>query len=342
MTTYIGKLSKNDCTISDSAANQSVLVTGISGSGKTCRVHQMELKTVYNGQTVIVFDVGNSHNPKQIFQPIRSEYEALSNRIPVIQAGIDPHFFSSDCSPQLQSTPEFLIINNIAQAISKPANLGVNQTKVLRNAISNAFHKYTAEDNEMQLIGSALKELGTVGENLYQRLWPLFECNVFRPSTHNIQPNKINILDFSNLDSETQQILIEILLAGLWRHRDTFQNKNTKCNLFLDECQLLYLGSTSIVCQLLREGRKFGINLILATQSLSNIPRQAISMLQQAGTKLYFQPAQADLRHIAKSLSQIYGGDWQQPLAQLRRGECIADGILQVGESTIRRPLILT
>lgn len=337
MTLNLGNLHQEKCTIARSAANQSVLITGISGSGKTCRMQKMELDAAHAGQTIIVIDTAHSHDSEQIFLPIRSEYEPITNRISALRDGINLHPFFSE---EQRSTPDFLTINNITQAISKPANLGVNQTKLLRTAISTICHNYIPGTDDWQSIGSKLKALGTPGENLFERLWMLFECNVIRTGQNQIQSQRINILDFNTFDDNTQKILVEIALSCLWK--DRIDNILPEYTVVLDEFQRLYLGSSSIVRQLLREGRKFGINLILATQSRSIFPRETVSMLDQAGTNLYFQPAQADLRRIAKSLSQIYGGDWHQPLAQLRRGECIADGILQVGESTIRRPLILT
>ena len=336
MTQYLGKLHQEICTTSTSSANQSILITGVSGSGKTCRMQQMELEAVCNGQTIIVMDTNHNHDPEQIYTPIRSEYEAFANRISALRDGIDIHLFSSN---EQTCTPDFMKINSITQMISRSANLGVNQTKLLRNAVSNAFHNYTSGTNELQSIGSKLKSLSTSGENLYERLWMLFECNVIRTSQCKIQSQRINILDFSDLDENTQKIVLEIVLSCLWKKQ--IENGLPICNVVLDEFQRLYLGSSSLVRQLLREGRKFGINLILATQSLSIFPRETVSMLDQAGTKLFFQPAQTDLHRISKSLAQIYGGNWEQPLAQLCRGESIADGILQVGNSTIRRPLKL-
>lgn len=337
MTLNLGNLHQNKCTIAHSAANQSVLITGISGSGKTCRMQQIELDAEHAGQTIIVIDTAHSHDSEQIFLPIRSEYEPVTNRISALRDGINLHPFFSG---KKRSTPDFMTINNITQAISRPANLGVNQTKLLRAAVSTAFHNHTPETNDLQSIGSNLKALGTPGEDLFERLWGLFECNVIRTGKPQIQPQRINILDFSDLDDSTQRILVEVVLSCLWK--DRVENNLPDFMVVLDEVQRLYLGSSSLVRQLLREGRKFRINLILATQSLSIFPRDTVSMLEQAGTKLYFQPAQMDLQRIAKSLHHIHGGDWHQPLAQLRRGECVADGILQVGEATISRPLILT
>ena len=337
MELYLGNLHDKKCTTSNSATNQSILLTGISGSGKTCRMQRIELETVRNGQTIIVMDTNHSHDSEQIYTPIRSEYEAFANRISALRDGIDIHLFSSN---EQTCTPDFMKINSITQMISRSANLGVNQTKLLRNAVSNAFHNYTSGTNELQSIGFKLKNLSTSGENLYERLWMLFECNVIRTSQCKIQSQRINILDFSDLDENTQKIVLEIILSCLWKKR--IENDLPVCNIVLDEFQRLYLGSSSLVRQLLREGRKFGMNLILATQSLSIFSKDTASMLEQAGTKLYFPPAQMDLQRIAKSLHHIHGGDWHQSLAQLRRGECVADGILQVGEATISRPLILT
>ena len=46
MKIYLGTLGTNVCRISDKAANSSILINGISGSGKTTRMLQIELQSV--------------------------------------------------------------------------------------------------------------------------------------------------------------------------------------------------------------------------------------------------------------------------------------------------------
>lgn len=336
---YLGMLGKNLCSISDTATNRSILITGISGSGKTCRLQQIELDAVQNGYIVIVLDTSCSHDSNQIYNPIRSDYETLCKRISASQDGIDFDLFSSSSFSHQQTSR---IINDVTQVIANSSNLGQRQTKILRKAVATAYNNYTPGKNEIQLIGDNLINLECDGEDLYNRLWVLFQCDALRPCKYQFEQGKINIITISDFDPATQKIIAEMFLSSVWNNRRTISSDNTNLIIVLDECQRLYLGSNSVTCQILREGRKYGINLILATQSLSIFPKSTVSMLEQAGTKLYFQPAQSDVRRIAKSLEQAYGVNWQQTLSRLRRGESVTDGILQIGTLTTRRSLILT
>lgn len=60
MKIYLGTLGTNVCRISDKAANSSILINGISGSGKTTRMLQIELQSVADKNTVIVIYTANS------------------------------------------------------------------------------------------------------------------------------------------------------------------------------------------------------------------------------------------------------------------------------------------
>lgn len=60
MKIYLGTLGTNVCQISDKAANSSILINGISGSGKTTRMLQIELQSVADKNTVIVIYTANS------------------------------------------------------------------------------------------------------------------------------------------------------------------------------------------------------------------------------------------------------------------------------------------
>lgn len=335
----LGMLGRTPCNISDAAPNHSVLITGISGSGKTCHLQRIELDAIQNKHHIIVLDTSQSHDADRIYNPIRSDYEAICKRISVSQEGIDLRVFSSESSLPQQPNR---IINDVTQMIASSSNLGKRQTKMLRKAVASAYTNYTPGNDALQLIGSNLINLGSDGEDLYDRLWYIFQNDAALSGGSTFEKGNINIIDFSDFDPDTQKIIAELVLKSIWNNKSSLLSGNQECLIILDECQRLYLGPNSMICQILREGRKFGLNVILATQSLSIFSKPTISMLEQAGTKLYFQPSQSDLQRITKSLQQANQANWKQTLTHLRRGECVTDGILQVGKSTIRRPLILT
>lgn len=336
---YLGNFNNKKCTIANSAINNSLLLTGASGSGKTSRMQRIELDAAHFGATVVVLDTSHSHDPDQIYAPIRSEYESVTNRLSATDTGIELHIFGNSFNEERFQS---LIINSATQMLANSAGLKQRQTQLLRKAVSNAYINYTPKENEVQCIKRELLKLGTHGEELCNRLWYLFECDSIHPCNYHLQSGYINLIDISNFNSETQKIVTELFLRDLWNACKSQTDQKLTYYICLDECQNLYLGADSIICRLLREGRKFGMNLLLATQSLCLFPASTKSMLQQTGTQLYFRPSPTDMQHISRMLKQAYAADYQQTLSQLYVGESLATGFIQIGNTLIQRPIKLT
>ena len=99
--------------------------------------------------------------------------------------------------------------------------------------------------------------------------------------------------------------------------------------IVLDEVQNLDHREESPLAQLLREGRKFGFSLILATQIMSNLDRDERDRLFLAAHKLFFRPADTEMRSYADiaSVSTEEKVDvWLKRLAGLKKGECYSLG----------------
>jgi DNA phosphorothioation-dependent restriction protein DptH len=97
----------------------------------------------------------------------------------------------------------------------------------------------------------------------------------------------------------------------------------------LDEIQNLDHKLDSPLGQLLTEGRKFGVSLILATQTMSNLSKDQRDRLFQASHKLFFRPADTEVRSFAQILSDATNqpqSEWVDRLASLKRGECYSLG----------------
>ena len=124
-------------------------------------------------------------------------------------------------------------------------------------------------------------------------------------------------------------MITEFSLIDLYWYYRTRGNKDTPKVIVLDEIQNLDHRLDSPLGHFLTEGRKFGIALVLATQSLSNLSREERDRLFQASHKLFFRPADTEM----KSFAQILGDatdrnveEWVQRLSTLKRGECYSLG----------------
>ena len=140
---------------------------------------------------------------------------------------------------------------------------------------------------------------------------------------------RCHIFQFLSVDRHTSRALIEFVLWDLYAYVRRFGNKNTPRVVVLDEVQNLDLGGDAPVAKYLTEGRKFGLSLITATQSIrgiggSNDPR--ISRLFQAEQKLFFKPTENEMREHAQllhnAITDVSVQEWTTRLASLRIGEC--------------------
>lgn len=129
-------------------------------------------------------------------------------------------------------------------------------------------------------------------------------------------------------------------MAYIWRLAATNYFKRNELFLFVDEFQNLPSGSRSSLAQMLSEGRKFGINLVLATQQL---PRSNATVVQQrlmqSGLILYFRPSTDQIRAAAKLIDPEKAQAWMKVLQGLGKGEFVASGALEISGHQVKYPL---
>ncbi|WP_201246740.1 ATP-binding protein [Halochromatium salexigens] len=98
--------------------------------------------------------------------------------------------------------------------------------------------------------------------------------------------------------------------------------------------------------KMLREGRKFGLSLILATQTTNNFNQEQRDRLFQAGHKLFFKPADTEIERFASLLSQITHdskADWSQRLARLEKGQCWSLGPVETSSGALQlKPVLVS
>lgn len=152
--------------------------------------------------------------------------------------------------------------------------------------------------------------------------------------------DKATVLDLSGYSHSIQILLAQLVISILWRYYRIYgQRMNTGTWIVLDEFQNFPLHNGSLLAQLLREGRKYNLSLLLATQTLAafDIPKRGL--LQQAGTKLYFQQTEVDINRLAKEFSGIEAADAKSILQGLKVGECLVDGEFSIFGKTVKRAL---
>jgi len=145
----------------------------------------------------------------------------------------------------------------------------------------------------------------------------------------NDDQSRCHILQLAGYSKDAAQLVTEFSLIDLYWYYRGRGGKDHPRVIILDEIQNLDHRLESPLGKFLTEGRKFGISLILATQTLSNLDKDERDRLFQASHKLFFRPADTELKSYAQILEGAVNDKsdiWVSRLATLKKGECYSLG----------------
>lgn len=130
-------------------------------------------------------------------------------------------------------------------------------------------------------------------------------------------------------------MMAKITMAAFSRS-DIEQHQRVPFSLFVDEFQDFASDSFKVV---LSEARKYGLSLVLAHQSLSQISDDLKNIiLSNAGIQIYFRTNRQDAQTLAKEIFP-YSGSWEREIKELQDlppRTCIAKHQLQGGIMRLR------
>lgn len=109
-----------------------------------------------------------------------------------------------------------------------------------------------------------------------------------------------------------------------------------------DEFQNISLETGSTLSEMLREGRKYGIGVWLASQFLSGHSTEEKDILLQVSNIILFRPTERDLKSAAMMLDYMSWKKWMKPLEKLDVGEAIIKGTVSVigSEKVLDKPVL--
>lgn len=319
--------------LAEDSDNLSILLLGRSGSGKTYALYEIERNLASSGEAVLIL---NFHGTHDVLEKCQS-----TNWIDAYTEGIPLSFLSP--VPQLGKRAEDL--DDVAEAalevFCRVSSLQVHQRAVLRKAIGCVLQRKCAIENEILAIGEELrKDEDDSAGAVYDKFYMLFTKGQLSEGRQLVESGKVTVLDLSGYSEQVQTFFAEMVLSCIWRYFHIW-GQNAKKNLFIvcDEFQVLSLHRRGILNQILREGRKFHLALLLATQTLQDLEKGERAVLQQAATQLYFHPAPNEVKEIVKNLNVDKKDTFVKMLLNLQKGECIAQGRFEVGGVCVERPI---
>lgn len=338
----IGKYKNRIVTFDDATGtNGHILVMGESGSGKTVQCQKLISSAVQQNATVIALDMHGALSDDQIFWKYKPIFEQYVHNINKKMEGIGCNLLTP--VKYADGTMENVIdtIGSVTEVLAEAIKAGSRQRSELRKALEFLYENEEYEKYGFKSLDTALYNAGTKeAEILRDKLYFLTAHNVFVPENDFYIENKINIFRLSRYDLKTQQLIAEILLSYIWRLAMADKFKKSPVYIFLDECHNLPTGRNNTLAQFLAEGRRFGINLILATQIMEEGKTSIVQQrLTQCGVKLYFKPASSKVAMTAKMIDPNRVGEWSRLLRTLQVGEFITDGRFMVDGISRGEPL---
>jgi DNA phosphorothioation-dependent restriction protein DptH len=320
-------------------ANRHILIFGTSGMGKTYAIQALLCELGRVGQNSLIVDYTNGFYDNQLEIETRKILKPVQHIVRKNPLPINPFRRQEDMIGEIVLPED---PSNTAQRVggvfSEVYEFGDQQKSALYMAIKRGIETY-GNEMTLPLLIEELKEM--VDKNpssltVISKIQPFIDMNPFSAeegdnweTLFTDQNSRCHILQLAGFLKDASKLITEFTLIDLYWYYRGKGNKDRPRILILDEIQNLDHNLDSPLGKFLTEGRKFGISLIVATQTLSNLKKDEQDRLFQASHKLFFKPADTELRSYAQILENTTNEKaeiWIQRLSRLKKGECYSLG----------------
>jgi DNA phosphorothioation-dependent restriction protein DptH len=324
------------------SVNPHVLIVGESGFGKTYAIMCLLTELARKGFPSVIFDYGQGFSldaaPAGFLRQARPvEINASGDGV-----AINPlQLFPSDVLGPV----------NVAQRLADTfqrvyAQIGVQQHALLRQAVLDVFRDagIIAEaadswsrripafaDLQSKLAAFAADPLNAqrrIAASVASHISTLFVFNTFRANGKELDWRRMVrldappiILQLKGLETSLERAVTELLLWNLIGFVESLGPGPLRCFIVLDEAHKLAFSPGCPAEKLLREGRKFGLAVILASQQPDDFSPVAFA---NTATKLIFQVSDERStvsRQIAKKVGESHSvAEISQLITRLPRG----------------------
>lgn len=325
-------------------ANRHMLIFGTSGMGKTYAIQCFLSELGRSGQNSLVIDYTDGFIPSKLEQATAKCLNPKQHFIQQAPLPISPFKsqVSHEAGIEFRDTP-ITIAKRVAAIFKSVYELGNQQFPVLIDAVTEGVERFGDDFSLMQLleilqsyIDDESHATGTVRTTI-SKLKPFIQGNPFAADKGQVgwlelfsdEASRCHVFQFFKVDKHSARALIEFVLWDLYAFVSSFGNKDTPRVVILDEVQNLDLGPDAPVAKYLTEGRKHGLALITATQTVKGVGGvndARVSRLFQAEQKIFFKPTENEMREHAQllhnAISNVNVQKWSSRLASLQKGEC--------------------
>lgn len=323
--------------------NRHLLIFGASGTGKTYTIQCLIAELSRFGINSLIVDYTTGFTNQQLERILVDKLAPLQHIVRTEPLPINP--FRKQCEfvddIPLYDTPT-KVAQRVTGVFSEVFTLGEQQKAVLYESIKSGLEDTKGEFN-LRMLLERLERIGKAGGvtaspavTVANKIRPFVDMNPFGEEDPDgwerifLDPvSRCHILQLAGFMKDAARLITEFSLIDLYWYYRTRGSKDDPRVVVLDEIQNLDHRLESPIGQFLTEGRKLGLSLILATQSLSNFSQDEKDRLFQASHKLFFKPADTEVKAFAQLIADATGEGqtiWIQRLSQLKRGECYSLG----------------
>jgi len=324
--------------------NRHFLIFGNSGTGKTYAIQAILAELSRLGQNSLIADYTNGFINQQLQAKFLSGVNPYQHVVKRSGVPISPFRKASaddGCGGMLEES-EMDVATRVTSIFDSVYNLGDQQKSILVDAIqagmlANPYFGMSDVIPALEgMLGDEVHPQSSL-RSVISKLRPFVAANLFRSGTptswddiFSDSEHRCQILQMTMLDRMTYLLLTEFVLWDLYAKARTSWQETMPHVVVLDEVQNLNQDLDSPLGKFLTEGRKFGLCLVAATQTLSNLRDDEKARLFQAAHKLFFKPADSELRRYSELVKTAARSgsvdDWKAKLSSLSRGECISIG----------------
>lgn len=324
---------------SEQLPNRHFLIFGKSGAGKTYAIQAILLELARQSQHSAIIDYTSGFLKSHLEDEFTSFVNPRGHIVKKTPLPINPfrrqRFVIDEDFEDIEDP--YSVAGRITSVFTSVySSFGDQQKPLLHKVIEQGVETYGDHYDFKKLLEDLENEESTNATTVANKLTPLGRANLFegekKDSWKEIYTDpeaRVNIMQLAGLSRDLSKMATEFILWDLYDYASSQGNKDNPLPIILDEIQNLDHRLDSPLAKFLTEGRKFGISAILATQTLSNLSQEAQSRLFMASHKLFFRPADTELKEYATLLSNATGDNvntWKDKLISLNKGECYSLG----------------
>lgn len=284
---------------SEHGGNKHLAVFGLSGYGKSTLLTILAQQLISCGAKIIDIDYSDSSTEKRTITEYSRKIDISTN------APCSPFMRRYNVYGVSESVPDYA--KRLSDIMSGALKLGSKQENTLYSIIRNA----AMQDKPISFKTICLALNNIKGQSAYSlkiKMNYLADKNVFEnecDSWDEIFQNKkaVQILSLSGFPAKERTFIAEMLLDDLKNYITERGTGNNDFFLILDECQKLSFRQDMPISFFMREGRKYGCGVWLATQSPNFFKRDELASVLQAGLVINFRPNENERKTIIKKLS---------------------------------------